>query len=186
MNLAPLPRPTDAEVVAGYAAEALRDGRYALGQALAKIAIYAEQHEPRRRVDAAVHVPFAGPTRTEQPVRDFYDPRTAPRVVHPVVVNGGGPTGHGDADLEAAAIGVHLEQTAIMPRPDTYDPSPTLAPDSARCVARVTRDGIVEECHVVAYWVHGHVGDADTPAKQAGWRHIDPAVDQHHTPEINL
>jgi hypothetical protein len=172
---------TDAEVAAEFAAIALRGGRYALGKALASIAQQAAAAETQRRM---VNVPWAGTThRHEVPVRDFYEPRTGPRLVHPVA-NGSGPTGDGDADLEAAAIGEQLARTAVINVPD-LSPAP-IVPDSARCVARVTREGVVDECHGVAYWAPGQVGDASTPATQAGWRHVDPAIDQHHTPEVNL
>jgi hypothetical protein len=181
VNLAPPPRQSDAEMAAEFAATALRDGRYALGKALASIAQQAAAADHQRRT---VNVPWAGMThRHEVPVRDFYEPRTGPRVVHPVA-NGTGPTGDGDADLEAAAIGAQLERTAVMPAPDLS--RAPIVPDSARCVARVTREGVVDECHGVAYWAPGQVGDSSTPATVAGWRHVDPAMDQHHTPEINL
>lgn len=184
------PRLSDAEVVGNMAAEALKDRRYNLGRTLAAIAHQAAMHDQRqeqahqRAINGrTVHVPFAGQARTEQPVRDAYTPiptRHAPLTVIP----GTGPTGHGDRDLEDAAIGVQLEQTAVMGRPD-LSPSPTLAPDSARCVARVTRDGVADECHGVAYWAIGYVGDAETPAQTAGWRHVDSKMDEHHTPEVN-
>lgn len=180
MNLVP-PRQTDAEMAAEFATLALRDGRYALGKALASLAQQAAAAENGRRM---VNVPWAGATRHEMPVRDFYDPRTGPRVVQPVPVNGSGPTGDGDADLEAAAIGDQLARTAVMSAPDLRPAA--IVPDSARCVARVTREGVVDECHGVAYWAPGQVGDASTPATQAGWRHVDPAIDNHHTPEVNL
>lgn len=180
MNIVPN-RPTDAEVVAGWAAEALRDGRYALGKALASIAQQAAAADQNRRT---VNVPWAGATRTELPVRDFYDPRTGPRIVHPVAVNGAGPTGNGDADLEAVAIGDQLARTAVMPAPDLR-PAP-IVPDSARCVARVTREGVADECHGVAYWAPGKADDGVNPAVAPGWRHVDPAIDQHHSPEVNL
>lgn len=179
----PYRRPTDAERVAGYAAEALGEGRYALGQVLAKIAMQADHQDRTRAEQRTVNVPFVGATRNEVPVRDFYEPRTAPRLVHPVT-NGSGPTGDGDADLEAAAIGDQLARTAVMPAPDLR-PAP-IAPDSARCVARVTRDGVVDECHGVVYWAPGQVGDASMPATAAGWRHVDPTVDEHHTPHVDL
>lgn len=173
------PRPSDAEVVAGWAAEALRDGRYALGKALAAIAQQAADSDRSRRM---VSVPWAGATRTELPVRDY--PRLAPV---PVPANGAGPTGNGDADLEAAAIGEQLARTAVIavpdlsPAPVVPDVSPApVVPDSARCVARVSRDGVADECHGVAYWAPGLAGEA------AEWRHVDPAVDAHHTPEVNL
>lgn len=173
-------RPTDAEVVAAWAAEALRDGRYNLGKALATIAQQAElAHQRARAGERVANVPFVGHTRNEMPVRDFYDPRTSPRLV---AINGAGPTGNGDADLESAAIGVQLEQTAVMRAPDLTPP----VPSTSRCVARVTRDGVADECYGVVYWAPGQVGDASTPATTAGWRHVDPAVDGEHTPEVKL
>lgn len=179
------PRKTDAEVVAGWAADALNDGRYNLGQVLAKIAMQAEQHDRRMaETRRTVNVPWAGQTRNEVPARVYEDPRTSG--AHLSVINGLGPSGNGDIDLQAAAIGVQLERagleaTAVMNRPATLaDPAPVV-PDSARCVARVTREGVADECHGVAYWAPG-AADGTQP----GWRHVDPAVDAHHTPEINL
>lgn len=176
------PRPSDSEVVAGWAAEALRDGRYNLGQVLAKIASQAEQHEIRQRAaERMAHVPLVGQTRHEAPARDFFDPRS--NGTHLTVVNGIGPTGDGDLDLQQAAIGAQLEQTAVMARPEV---SPAMPPESARCLAKVQRDGVADECRGVVYWLPGRVGDAVTPPATAGWRHVDPVVDEHHTPEVQV
>jgi hypothetical protein len=177
-------RRSDAEVVAGWAAEALRDGRYNLGQCLARIAMQAESHETRRR--EAVDVPLVGRTRDEAPVRDFYDPRTAPASLRLV----DGPPGDGDADLEQARIALQLEQahngaTMIMPSPILMSERPeSLAdtaivptpPSSARCKALVMRDNVRDDCRAVAYWSN----DANR------WVHVDSSLDEHHTPDIHV
>ena len=84
------------------------------------------------------------------------------------------------------AISDRIGRDTALQRADSFISANGLAPDSARCSARVTRDGVADECHMVAYWAPGQVGDASTPATAAGWRHVDPDVDAHHTPEINL
>jgi hypothetical protein len=176
VNNHPPYRPSDAEVVAGWAAEALRDGRYNLGQALAKIAMQAETHEDRIRKPNAVPVPFLGPTRDEMP----RDPRT---MGQPTVINGTGPTGNADRDLaaEEAAIGRQLEQqqhpgaTIIMKRPESLaDVTVPSAPSSARCREIVVRDGVRDECHAVAYWSNDH----------NRWVHVDMTIDAHHEPVV--
>jgi hypothetical protein len=169
-------RPTDAEVVAGWAAEALRDGRYDLGKALATIAQQAERHEDRIRRAGAVPVPFAGATRVEHP-REAPDPRTMGRLS---VINGAGPTGDGDADLatlEAVARQAMADPgaTAIMARPAVLDdPGVPAPPQSRRCRAQVTRDGVADECHAVAYWSND----------LQRWIHVDMGIDANHAPEI--
>jgi hypothetical protein len=112
---------------------------------------------------------------------DIFDPRS--NGTHLTVVNGIGPTGDGDLDLQQAAIGAQLEQTAVMARPEV---SPAMPPESARCLAKVQRDGVADECRGVVYWLPGRVGDAVTPPATAGWRHVDPVVDEHHTPEVQV
>lgn len=78
-------RPTDAAVAARWAAEALQDGRYELGAALANIArnanraeqanraheLRTQQHEQTAAAERARMVPMIGQTRDEQP-RDLY------------------------------------------------------------------------------------------------------------------
>lgn len=175
MNLAPPPRQSDAEMAAEFASLALRDGRYALGKALAHLAQQAAAAEQQRRT---VNVPWMGATRVEQPVRDRYEPHTTTAPL--TVINGTGPTGNGAHDLavtEAAVIAEQLAasagQTAVFMRPDTLAdvavPSP---PNSRRCKAPVLRDGITDECHAVAYWSN----DQNT------WVHVDGALDATHRP----
>jgi hypothetical protein len=169
-------RPTDAEVVAGWASDALRDGRYHLGHILAKIATQAQQHEARvRAAERAVNVPLIGQTREERPVRDFYDPRPNG---HLTVINGHGPTGHGAQDLAATEVAVIAEQlqasagqTAVFARPDTLADVPS-PPNSRRCKAPVLRDGITDECHAVAYWSND----------RNDWVHVDGSIDATHRP----
>lgn len=170
MNNFPPPnfRPSDAEVVAGWAAEALRDGRYALGQALAKIAMAAQSHEDKIRAAGAVPVPMWGATRVEEP-------RHPATNGHLSVINGGGgPTGDGDRDLaiEAARIGDELAATAIMTRPATLEDAPVnvpTPPQSYRCKAPVIKDGVTDECHGVAYWSND----------RNAYVHVDGSNDTH-------
>lgn len=167
-------RPSDAEVVAAWAAEALRDGRYQLGQALAKVALQAASHEEQLRRLGAVPVPFYGQTRHEEPVR--IHPAAAG---HLSVINGGGPTGNGDQDLttEAALIGEQFSAgpaaTAILTRPTSLEdasvPSP---PQSYRCKAPVVREGVTDVCHAVAYW----------STDKERLVHVDMALDATHEP----
>lgn len=77
-NLASVP-PTDAQRAAQWAAEALTEGRYALGEALAQLARRADHkgaemaHRAAQREmfgPGVAAVPMAGQTRDEQPARD--------------------------------------------------------------------------------------------------------------------
>lgn len=59
------------------------------------------------------------------------------------------------------------------------------APDvipGGRCASPGTSPGTV--CHGVIFWEPGSVGTDQYPAVPAQWRHMDPELDQDHTPII--
>jgi len=95
MNFDPEPRPTDAQVAANWAAQALIEGRYELGRVLANIASRAHQIEQDEPAKELVPVPMLGPTRDEQP--------------------SDGPTGNGDQDVPELAHEAPTEVVDVPP-----------------------------------------------------------------------
>lgn len=155
---------TDAETAALWAIEALREGRYNLGAALARIAAQAAIVEAR----PAVMVPLVGVTRPEYP-RD--------------------ENGRAEDDRqEAAAIAAELERrhaaavTELFPQPvdAPADPVPQ-GTHTARCAAVDLSDGNGPwDCHEAIYWQPGRVGTGTELPIAARWQHLNPATDQHH------
>lgn len=205
----PEPEATDAEVAAGWAAQALAEGRYELGAALANIARNAARAE-RAAAHGARMVPMLGRTRDERPTEPertpihdevsgpitHSDPEALARHVQGATFRDGetavlasvGPTGNGNADVPDLAFPelAREAQTEIFGRPRELDLE---TPPHGRCVAVIQTAGPAgmantAECHEVIIWNHGHVGDASTPAIRAGWHHLNPALDQHHAPVV--
>lgn len=229
INPVPTPPPTDAELAARWAAEALAEGRYELGAALANIARNAARAEYAAAHGARM-VPMIGRTRDEvahsdptalarhvdnarTPIHDEVTTRGPIRLVdvgplcpHGFVADGQacgefgcfdeqgarfrdaqtevvamGPTGNGNRDVPELASEAQTELFGAVRETDLE------TPPHGRCVALIETHGPGGErnrleCHEVIIWDHGHVGDASTPAVRAGWRHLDPAFDQHHNP----
>lgn len=192
-------RPTDAEVAAQWAAEALKDGRYELGAALANIAKMANRaeqanraHDERTRehgmtrdAERARMVPMLGQTRDEQPRNDLYAALARPVDEQAVV-----PTPAWDA---AVAPPVAAAEPAREPAPPAVaaeaateifgaPTSPAYGgPVATKCGGEVIHDRGTERfreaCPSPVYW------QADGSNQDNGtWRHVDPAYDSDHVP----
>jgi hypothetical protein len=130
-------RPSDTAKLASWAQEALAEERLELAEALVRLALQASRMDKKPRnggtigQGAVVHVPFAGQTRPEVPMR-------APRPA--------GPTGDGEADLEreARAI-VQTAATAVFNKP-------TSVPDARRCMGWMEKDGVAAPCSGGLYY----------------------------------
>lgn len=195
---------TDAQIAADWAREALAEGRYELGAALANIARQAARVEARS--GAARMVPLLGTTRNESPApvstvpAHLYDeiersgaiPRpeavdeqgaTFRRAETAVVALG--PTGNGNADVPGLGDAGEA-QTELFGRVD--EPDANRALPSARCIAVIEQWGpdqssrTTSPCHAVVFWEPGQMGDENHPPITAGWRHLNPELDQHHAP----
>lgn len=152
---------TDAQRVAGWAAEAFLEGRFELGGALGRLAVQAH----RMGLAEPVRVPFMGATRDEQP-------RHASTPAFDAVARAETAIMGRPEDLERAEQAV----TQIFGPPA----QPQLqVPETRRCSAAVVRDTVPEECRVPAFWKDG-------PDGPQGWYHVNPAVDQDHEPVIVL
>ena len=171
---------SDAEMAARWAAEALKAGRYELGRALANIAANAHRAETHARMR---EVPMVGQTRDERPAErtpTYEEVAAAPPVpvdAHDV------PQMDDDAQMpvlseSTAVIPLRAEdaQTELFGQP--VSPAPVGPPVGARCQYEIAHvrgnETLHEACSVPVWWDHG---DHQTPP---GWRHVNPAVDQHH------
>lgn len=134
---------TDAELAARWGAQALTEGRYELGAALARIA-----QQAARAQHGVAAVPMLGATRDEEPARPA------------------------DLDTYRAAQEAQTELFGTSANTTTG-----IAPTS-RCA--FTQG--VQMCDKVIWWQEGNIGDAEHPAMVAGWRHMDPELDQYHAP----
>lgn len=199
----PEPALTDAQLAARWAAEALAEGRYELGAALANIASNANR-AAYQAAHGARMVPMLGQTRDERPVEPtplhdelaHTDPEALARHIEAArfrdagetAVVATGPTGDGNADVPDLAFPelAREAQTEIFGAVRETDLG---TPPSGRCVAVIESYGPggernTRECHEVIAWSHGYIGDASTPAQRAGWRHLNPAMDEHHRPVL--
>lgn len=176
-------RPTDAEVAAQWAAEALRDGRYELGAALANIARNANRaeiatrahdartaaHEQTAAAERARMVPMLGQTREETPRTPMWDAAAA-QLPAELPEPAPAPTSPPPAAVEAA--------TEVFGRPT----SPAFGgPAATKCAGEVIHDRGTERfreaCPSPVYW-HADGSNPDNGT----WRHIDPAYDNDHIP----
>lgn len=168
------PDTPDSHLFRMWANQAIDLDRLDMASALLRLAIQA------RRMEAAgaqaVSVPFVGATRPEAPAR-----------LRVVTHNGA----DGSTAYEAVAT---MNSPSVMPIADAAATQifgqvaeRTLGvPEAHRCNASITFGNVEGSCAGVCYWQVGQVGDATTAAVQAGWRHLDPELDQDHTPVIVL
>jgi hypothetical protein len=187
----PMPRPTDAEIVARAAADALRDGRYELGAVLAGVARQAHraayQTAARARGELfgsrTTDVPLVGQTRDEQPRTS-----SAPTCSHGYAtrVNADGlvihigtngvcePSGTVLFDELADRVRDAANQDATAGWGDVEPGEPVDRPATgSRCVAQVGTPGGFYECHQGIAWAQGPDG------VRAGWYHLDPEITDH-------
>lgn len=185
---------TDAQIAADWAREALAEGRYELGAALANIARNAARVEARS--GAARMVPMLGQTRDEQPAHLYDEIERSAAIPRPdagdeqgarfqsaeTAVVAMGPTGNGNGDVPELA---REAQTEIFGRVEPADVAPV---PHGRCIAVIRQYGPDQnhatdsECHAVIFWEPGQIGDANRAPITAGWRHLNPELDQHHAP----
>lgn len=190
-------RPTDAEVAAQWAAEALRDGRYELGAALANIARNANRaeqanrahddrtraHEQRAAAERARMVPMLGQTREEAPIRTplwdaaaqrpaelHYDGQGTP-VTPPVE-----PVSPPPAPTPPPAAAEAATEIFGAPTSPAYG-----GPSAHKCAGEIIHDRGTERfrepCPSPVYWV------ADGSNQDNGtWRHVDERYDNDHVP----
>lgn len=203
-------RPTDAAVAARWAAEALQDGRYELGAALANIARNAnraeqanrahdartDDHERTAAAERARMVPMLGQTREEQP-RDLYA-----RLARPVDEQAVIATPMWDAALAPPLDAGQRMQDEPAPAPTSPPPaavphpaaaeaatevfgaptSPAFGgPAATKCAGEVIHDRGTERFREACPSpVYWHA-DGSNP-DNGTWRHIDPAYDNDHIP----
>jgi len=173
---------TDAEMAAAWAIDALKAGRYSLGHALSRIADQAAKAAATPLPAALVNVQHRGATRDEQPARPAVDTSTPHLLAYVESVSARAEQVRTDGAAASARIPdlVGAAVTELFPAAQPADGLPA----AGRCVAMATIDGVHGECRVPIYWKPGRVGDAATPAVRAGWRHVDPALDQDHEAKV--
>ncbi len=163
------PVASDGERAAAWAIEALREGRYDLGAAIARIAAQAIRLEqntghpivatvpmPTPDTDGPRHlqaVPNPGPT-WQQAVDEWHrgvvPAPSEPQVVPPVV------------GFQVQEAREYWPADVAQPEP-IRPPMPTVAPPPTRkCVVQVVRDGVNDVCGLVAYW----------SVEDERWRHV--------------
>lgn len=150
------PEVTDAERVAGYAAEALQEGRLMLGYSLAQLALRAKQSEDGLREIPATSAPAL------RVVPDAPVGIETPRVYEQLAGLDRDPLQH-TALMDAESIRQVVDEAAgRVHRP----------PTARRCDAPVIRDGAPDTCRQGMFWA---------PQGQH-WSHVDRALDADHTP----
>lgn len=151
---------TDSERAAQISIMLTQEGRLELAEAVLRLAIQAYRVEAGQ--SRTVDVPFAGHTRPEKPVR----------LIRPATPEEATPT---NITFERSASGVPTisaaSVTAVMAAPAVAD---------RRCVAKVLQENRYVDCHGAIYWVPGVVGDANFPARQARWDHVDDELNADH------
>lgn len=177
------PHASDGERAAAWAIDALREGRYDLGAAIARLAAQAIRIEQNTShpIVATVPMPVDGqrhlqsvPNPTWQQAVDEWHAQAAPAAatqappVAPEPVNPVVPFQIGDARD-------YWPGEPSQERP----PMPRVAPPATRkCVVPVVRDGVNDACGLIAYW------SVDTEQ----WRHVhgDDEAGAGHMPVVQL
>lgn len=165
------PDTPDSHLFRMWANQAIDLDRLDMASALLRLAIQARRMEQTGA--QAVAVPFVGSTRPETPAR-----------LRVVTHNGA----DGSTAYEAVA-------TMTAPAPSLADAAATQifgqvaernlgVPEAHRCTAGIRFGSVEGVCAAVCYWQVGQIGDASHPAVQAGWKHLDPELDQDHEPVI--
>lgn len=83
------------------------------------------------------------------------------------------PRGPVDLDTWRAA---ETAQTEVFPVQEQQ----LAVPESGRCKAGVTVDGVAGTCAAVCYWTETPGANGHTGA----WHHVDPALDHDHVPYV--
>lgn len=167
-----MPRITDAELAAQWSSQALNEGRYDLGLALARIAVQAARSEAQPTPAAFVPQPdgrhlYPVPTAGRAPVPTEDDPADA------LTRLGIGITAPAERDFQhvlSRALQEDIERLPVVPSGETR-PGPM---ESRRCEAKFVRDGIADVCHGVLFWA----------AQAQSWHHVDASYDRHHDPVV--
>lgn len=158
------PHATDAERAGAWAIDALREGRYDLGEALARLAAQAARIAAQAIVASAPVPPVDGerhlqavPNPTWQHAVDRFRANTPPNA-QPV-----------------SATEAREYWPAEKNDPDQPMPSP-IPPPTRKCVVQVTRDGVPDLCGLIAYW----------SIETSEWRHVhgDDAAGAGHKPMV--
>ena len=205
---------TDAEWAAEMSVHAMQRGRIELGYQLAKIAVQAQRHERARAAKGAL---FGDPEHS-QPI-PYVSAYTFDRLAqtHPVDVAGivsTGPTGNGEADVPAIAVGKATPLCPAHGQPMLAGPAGPdgevewlcicsiggrdLRPPAEQTPSEPPADAPTAQGRCVAEIVHlrgterfnepcrGAVYWApDGSNRDNGtWRHVDPAIDAEHMPLI--
>ena len=153
------PTISDAQILAYHAGRAMGASRIILGASLAKLALAAHIEERRNAITALPATPPPIFTEAERSQSWFA---------------GDGPTGDGDADLDAAA-------GPRAPAEPTVEPAPPVGVRpvaTARCVGPTWRDGVQDECRHGVWFKPGEQG------RPGIWLHVDPAHSADHAPTV--
>lgn len=174
------PVASDGERAAAWAIDALREGRYDLGAALARIAAQAiriEQHTghpivatvPMPPPDGERHLQAVPNPTWQQAVDDWHSNQQAtpaPEVVPPVV------------GFQVQEAREYWPADLAKPEPINMPMQNTSPPATRKCVVRVVRDGVNDVCGLIAYW----------SVEQERWLHVhgDDENGAGHVPIIAM
>lgn len=174
------PVASDGERAAAWAIEALREGRYDLGAALARIAAQAIRIEQNTAHPIVATVPMPTPDTDgprhlqavpnptwQQAVDDWQANRPdtpGPAVVPPVV------------GYQVQEAREYWPADLAKPEPIAPPMHKIAPPVTRKCVVQVTRDGIPDVCGLIAYW----------SVEDERWHHVhgDDAAGAGHVPIV--